>query len=122
MVIRSNGRIATIPADGWIGEPVAVRSDPDPQRGTILAFDDDNWTKSLVEPLSVFSAMQVVVEGEACVNAAFVGPQATHHPELGCRIEVRDSGTLHPWHRSALRGGYSRDQALVNFHGQVVAF
>lgn len=122
VTIRSNGQVATITNNGWTGEPVQVRADSNPQSGTTLTFPDDPWTKADVEPLAVFSGLQVVVDGETCAQDAFVGPQAAHHPQLGCRIEVREASTLHPWHQSCVRGHYARASALVNFHGQVVTF
>ena len=72
--------------------------------------------------MAVFSGLEVFVDGERCVKDAFVGDKAVHYPEFGCRIEVREAGDLHPWHRSCVRGRYSSDNTLVSFHGQVVAF
>ena len=122
VTIRSNGQMAIIANDGWTGEPVHVQEDLNPQSGTILEFQDDPWTKAEVEPLAVFSGLEVTVDKEACAQDVFVSSQATHYPELGCRIEVCEAKALHPWHSSCMRDEYSRDNALVNFHGQVVAF
>ncbi len=122
VAIRSSGQIAVIPESGWTGETVYVREDRTHRTGTTLRFRDDPWTKNDVEPLAVFSGLQVVVNGETCAQDAFVSAEAKPYPGLGCRLEVCEAGALHPWHRSCVHGRYSRDNALVNFHGQVVAF
>jgi hypothetical protein len=71
----------------------------------------------------VFCGVDVVVDGEPCDKLPFVSDKAVHHPDLGCRIEVRElrrSALMAPvmW-RGRLR---SLDNAIVNFHGQVVGF
>jgi hypothetical protein len=44
----------------------------------------------------------------------------THHPELGCRIEVRPRDELNEGHRHF--GLTLSPYGLVNFHGQVITF
>ncbi len=122
VTVRSNGRMATISGDGWTGAPVPILDDPDPVQGTELRFRDQPWSLSEVEIHAVFSGLNVTVDGEACPRLSFVSGQAAVHPELGCRIEVRESQDLAPWHDSCRRGSYNRDNALVNFHGQVITF
>jgi len=119
LTIRSNGSITTITRGGWTGAPVDVKPDSDPAPGTFLTFEDEPWNRQVVEPLAVFTGMQVSVDGEACVMQSFVGPDAVHLPEFGCRIEVRSG--LTGWRRAQGRGSYDWN-ALVNFHGQQVGF
>ena len=120
--IRSNGRMATVREDGWTGESVGVSTDSKPRPGTILEFEDEPWSKDAVEPYAVFTGLEVIVDHQRCDRAPFVGEHAEHHPELGCRIEIREHAALHPWHESCIPGGYHSHNALVNFHGQVVGF
>ena len=122
VTIRSNGRIATIPADGWTGKPVDIHDDPEPVQGTVLEFEDEEWTSAAVDRNAVFSGMDVTVDGKPCPKMPFISDQASFHRELGCRIEVRKYQELYPWHHSCKRGSYHTDNVLVNFHGQVVAF
>ncbi len=122
VTIRSQGRIATIDGDGWTGKPVEIATDPRPQPGTILEFEDEPWSKDAVEPYAVFTGLDVVVDNQRCARAPFVSEHAAHHPELGCRIEVRERGDLHPWHEACERSNFQFHNALINFHGQVVAF
>jgi hypothetical protein len=122
LLIRSNYKQAIIDGDGWTGAAVVIRDDPNPQSGTILEFEDERWSHPNVEPQAVFCGVDVVVDGEPCDKLPFVSDKAVHHPDLGCRIEVRELGDLHTWHRSCGRSGYGRDNAIVNFHGQVVGF
>ena len=122
VTIRSNDKMAVISGDGWTGAPVEIRDDPEPVRGTLLRFQDEEWTSEAVDPNAVFCGMQVTVDGKACPNAAFTSDQAALHTELGCRIEARDSQDLDPWHRSCNRGSFRTDNVVVNFHGQVISF
>ncbi|GMU20511.1 MAG: hypothetical protein AMXMBFR13_06080 [Phycisphaerae bacterium] len=122
VVIRSKGRQVTISDQGWTGQPVNVTKAGMTRRGTSLEFEDEPWDRSAVELNAVFCGMQVVVDGEECVRLPFVSDQAAHHPELGCRIEVRESQDLNPWHHSCKRERWYGSNVLVNFHGQVVAF
>ena len=101
---------------------MTIRDDPNPQGGTVLEFQDEPWSRSAVEPQAVFCGVDVVVDGETCDKLPFVGDAATQHAKLGCRIEVREHADLHAWHRVHDRGGYGRNNALVNFHGQVISF
>ena len=122
VLIRSRGFMARISGDGWTGDPVTIREDPEPIEGTLLRFEDEEWAMSVVERLAVFTGMKVTVDGQPCAQEPFVTEGATHCPELGCRIEVRESQDLNSWHNSCKRGSHHSDNALVNFHGQVVAF
>jgi hypothetical protein len=122
LTIRSGGETVTLSGDGWTGAPVDVVDDPEPVQGTLLRFADEPWTIDAVTPHAVFSGLDVTVDGEACAREPFVSDQATPHPELGCRIEVRESDTFSAWHRTAQRGGDYGANAIVNFHGQTVAF
>ncbi len=119
--IRSRGKMVTITSDGWTGTPMTVIGDPDPVEGTLLSFSDEPWTASEVDPNAVFSGMQVTVDGNACPSEDFISDQAASHPELGCRIEVRDATDLNSWHNSCRRDSYYGNNVLVNFHGQVVS-
>lgn len=122
VTIRSNGKIATISGDGWTGKLVEIRDDPESVQGTILRFQDEEWTSAAVDRNAVFCGMDVTVDGKPCPKMPFISDQASFHLELGCRIEVRESQNLNPWHNSCKRGSYHTDNVLVNFHGQVVAF
>jgi len=122
MTIRSNGKQITIQGDGWTGTPIKVIDDPEPMPGTVLHFQDEEWKLSEVELNAVFCGMQVIVDGKPCTQLPFVSAEATAYPELGCKIEVRQSQDLNPWHHSSKRERWPCTNALVNFHGQVVAF
>ena len=121
VTIRSNGKKVTIGGDGWTGEPVDIE-DAVHVQGTELQFQDAAWTTADVNPNAVFTGLEVVVDGETCPREPFLSAAAVDHPVLGCRIEVRESENLNPWHRSCIRGWHYGDNAFVNFHGQVVAF
>ena len=120
--IRSNGQMVEIGQDGWCGTPVEVLSDPEPVAGTIVRFEDDEWSQSIVSALAVFSRMKVAVDDCPCPCEPFVSDQAVHRPELGCRIEVREAEHLESWHRHARRSHAYSDNVLVNFHGQTTSF
>ena len=120
VTIRSQGEMVTIEGDGWTGLPVTILDDPEPVSGTVLRFEDEPWESSVVDLNAVFCGMQVTVDGQACPKLPFLSDQASRHPELGCRIEVRESGDLDPWHSSCMRGQRYGDNALVSFHGQMV--
>lgn len=120
--IRSNGKMLTITEAGWTGEPVDVLDDPEPTAGTLLRFQDEVWTFEQVERHAVYSGLQVTVDDQACSQVSFVRHHASHHPELGCRIEVREHAQLEPWHHSLQRTRRYDSNVLVNFHGQVVPF
>ena len=122
VTIRSNGKMARISGAGWTGEPVKILDEPEPVQGTVLRFQDEEWTSAAVDRNAVFSGMDVAVDGKPCPKMPFISDQASFNPELGCRIEVRESQDLNPWHNSCKRGSYHTDNVLVNFHGQVVAF
>ena len=122
VTIRSKGRSATIGDDGWTGTPVEIQNDPAPVQGTVLRFQDEEWASAAVDCNAVFSGMDVTVDGKPCPKMPFISRQASFHPQLGCRIEVRESQDLDAWHNSCNRSSYHTDNALVNFHGQVVAF
>ena len=122
VLIRSRGFMARISGDGWTGNPVIIQEDSEPIEGTLLRFEDDEWTMSAVERLAVFTGMQVTVDGQPCAQERFVIEAATHYPDLGCRIEVSEYSDLPGWHSGIRRThGYS-DNVLVNFHGQTTSF
>lgn len=120
VVIRSNGKVATISGEMWTGEPVPVMDDPDPVQSTALRFRDEAWMHSDVDVNAVFCGMDVIVDGTLCPKVSFVSDRAVAHPELGCLIEVLESHDLDPWHHSSKRARYYGGNVLVNFHGQVV--
>lgn len=119
-IVRSNGKRATIGGAGWTGAPVIVEDDPEPVKGTILHFWDEPWMPAVVNPLAVFSGMEVIVDGALCPKYDFVSQRASHHEELGCRIEVIPFSSLSTWHRDLRRGAYVHFNVLINFHGQVI--
>ncbi|MBK8270264.1 MAG: hypothetical protein IPK83_19005 [Planctomycetes bacterium] len=119
-IVRSNGKRATIGGAGWTGAPVVVEDDPEPVQGTILHFWDEPWMPAMVNSLAVFSGMEVIVDGVVCPKYDFVSQRATHHEELGCRIEVIPFSSLSTWHRDLRRGAYVHFNVLINFHGQVI--
>ena len=120
VTVRSNGRIAVIHQNGWTGDVVRVITDPEPDEGTTLAFQDEPWSSAVVERNAVFCGMDVIVDGTLCPREGFTSDQAAAYPGLGCRIEVREYTDLKPWHHSCHHGRYG-DNVLVNFHGQVVS-
>lgn len=122
VTIRSNGQIVQISDDGWRGAPVEVRSDPEPVSGTIVQFKDEEWSLATVSPLAMFTGMKVAVDDCPCASESFMGDQATHFSELGCRIEVREAEHLSSWHRQVRRSFAYGDNVLVNFHGQTTSF
>ncbi len=120
--IHSNGRMVQISDEGWHGAPVEVLPDPDPVPGTIVQFEDDEWSHATVSPLAVFSGLNVAVDDCPCATETFVGERAVHILELGCRIEVREAEQLTHWHRQARRSFAYSDNVLINFHGQMTSF
>lgn len=123
LTIRSKGKMATITKDGWTSTPTEVIADPKPVRkGTILRFQDEPWESSKVDINAVFSGMQVTVDGKRCPKLPFVSENATHYPELGCRIEVRESSELNQWHNACRRERWNGNSGILNFHGQFVTF
>lgn len=118
--IQSGSRKVVITEQGWTGEPVPVQQMDAQIPGTMLIFQDESWEKDTVERHAVFSGLKVVVDGKQCAGEAFVSDGAVHYPKLGCRIEVRQSNELGTWH-NRWRCGYYSEEALVNFHGQVVS-
>lgn len=123
LTIRSKGKMATITRDGWTSTPTEVIADPKPVRkGTFIRFQDEPWESSKVDINAVFSDMQVTVDGKRCPKLPFVSENATHHPELGCRIEVCESGQLNQWHNSCRRECWCGNSGILNFHGQFVTF
>ena len=122
VTIRSRGYMAVIDGRGWSGEPVDVTDDPQPVAGTMLSFEDDEWSPNVVEPQAVFSGLNVAVDGKDMKSLYFVSESAADHHELGCRIDVRSSHDVNCWHHTCMPDRYSSDDVLVNFHGQVLSF
>jgi hypothetical protein len=123
VTIRSNGKAVTITKAGWTHEAVEVLKDPCPTRkGTILRFLDEEWSFEEVASEAAFCGLRVHVDGRRCPKMPFVTETAAHHPELGCRIEVRTSSQLSQWHRAQSGVSSWSHKCLVNFHGQVVGF
>ncbi|MCO6438574.1 MAG: ATP-binding protein [Phycisphaerae bacterium] len=122
VTIRSNGKMVVIRENGWTGTPIEIIDDPEHVGGTVLQFRDDPWDSAAVDRNAVFTGLRVTADSRQCPSMPFVSDAATHHSELGCRIEVRPSEQLNPWHHSAKRERWMCTNVLVNFHGQVVAF
>ena len=118
--ITSGDKKAVITAKGWTGAPVWVLAAEKYVQGTMLVFQDEPWTFETVERHAVFTGLTVVVDGQTCESEPFVSEQAVAHPELGCRIEVRERSALSQWH-SRWKNSYYADDVLVNFHGQVIS-
>jgi len=119
--IMSGNRKVIIAGKGWTGEPVEVQVAESPVEGTTLVFEDTPWLFEMVEKHAVFAGLKVTVDGRECASEPFVWEQARSHPELGCRIEVRERTQLSQWH-SQWKRSYYAENVLVNFHGQVVTF
>ena len=119
--IASGGRKVVIKDKGWTGEPVHMEVTAEFVKGTTLTFQDGPWLFETVEKHAVFTRMKVMVDGKECAREPFVSDKAVAHPELGCRIEVRERTALSKWH-SQWKQSYHADMVLVNFHGQVVPF
>jgi hypothetical protein len=123
VTVRSKGKKAAITKDGWTIAQTEVLKDTNPVRkGTVLRFQDEPWESTNVDINAVFSGMQVTVDGKRCPNLPFVSEEAIHHPELGCKIEVREYDQLNQWHKSCGGDRWSGNKGLVNFHGQIVTF
>ena len=121
VTIRSKGQKLIITKDGWTGTPLELTQTDDPCKGTALIFADEPWELSKVQKHAAFSGMKVVVDGKSCPQLPFTSSRASPHPELGCKIEVRDRDRLGEWHNK-WRDSYYRDTVLVNFHGQIINF
>ena len=119
--IRSGHKVVTFTEQTWRGEPVPVQETDNPVQGTVLSFRDDPWLFEIVEKHAVFSGLKVFVDGRSCAREPFVSELAVLHPELGCRIEVRERTKLSQWH-GQWKQNWHADIVLVNFHGQVVSF
>jgi hypothetical protein len=119
--IRSGQKVVTFMEKTWRGEPVPVQRTEEFIGGTILVFRDEPWMFEAVEKYAVFTGMKVIVDGKECASEPFVSDKAVAHPELGCRIEVRERTALSKWH-GQWKQSYHADMVLVNFHGQVVPF
>jgi len=123
LTIRSNGKLAVIEQEGWTGAPVPINDNPEPIRGTRLDFMDEPWNKQVVDPLAVFTGMNVTVDGAPCPCEPFIHDGSTHHQDLGARIEVTTVERLSLWHHQVARVGcVGRINVVVNFHGQTVGF
>jgi len=122
ITIRSQGKMVTIDGDGWTGAPVTIADDPTPVEGMVLHFEDEEWTSADVERNAVFTGLEVAVDGKPCPREAFLSDQAAAYPQLGCRIEVRESDKLSSWHRPCYPGWHYGENVFVNFHGQMAVF
>ena len=123
VTIRSNGKLTVIHEGGWTGQPVHVLTDAEPIEGTRLYFQDEPWDQKVVEPLAVFTGMDVVVDDKPCPKDRFIRGRSTHEQSLGARIQVVTLARMSPWHRQAARvGAFGSTNVLVNFHGQTVGF
>ncbi|MBN2270505.1 MAG: hypothetical protein JXN61_07820, partial [Sedimentisphaerales bacterium] len=121
VTICSKGKKIVISKDGWTGKPIQLAKADDPDKGTVLTFADEPWELSVVKRHAAFSGMKVVVDGKTCPQEPFVSSRAALHPELGCRIEVRERDRLNEWHNQ-WRANYFCETVMVNFHGQVIKF
>jgi len=121
VTICSKGKKIVISKDGWTGKPIQLTKSDDPDKGTVLTFADEPWELSVVKKHAVFSGMKVVADGKTCPQQPFTSNRAAPHPELGCKIEVRERDRLNEWHNQ-WRGSYFCDTVMVNFHGQVIKF
>jgi len=119
VTICSKDQKLVITKGGWTGTPLELTQIEDGCKGTELVFSDEPWELAKVQKHAVFSGMKVVVDGKTCPKLPFTSSRAVHHPELGCKIEVRDRDHLNEWHNK-WRDSYYRDTVLVNFHGQIV--
>lgn len=118
--IRSGAEEVVIAGKGWTGKPVEVHTTNESIQGTKLVFEDAPWLFEIVERHAVFTSLKVMVDNRQCASEPFVSSEAAApHPELGCRIEVRECSALGQWHRDWKHNYYTED-VLVNFHGQVV--
>jgi hypothetical protein len=118
--IRSGTKTVVIAGNGWTGKPVQVQTTDASIQGTELVFEDASWLFEVVERHAVFTGLKVMVDNQQCASEPFVSSEAAvPHPELGCRIEVRERSALGQWHRDWKHNHYTED-VLVNFHGQVV--
>jgi len=118
--IRSSSKKVVITEKGWTGEPVPVQKTDAQIPGTMLIFQDEPWEMDTVELHAVFCGLEVVVDGKQCASEPFVSEHAVLHPKMGCKIEVRQCSGLSQWHDRWRHSFYSED-ALVNFHGQVIS-
>jgi hypothetical protein len=121
VTICSKQKRIIIGKDGWTGKPIQLTKADDQDKGTGLTFADEPWDLLKVKRHAVFSGMKVVVDGKTCPQELFTSNRAAPHPELGCRIEVRERDSLNHWHNQ-WREHYFCDEVIVNFHGQVVKF
>ncbi len=121
VTICSKGKKIVIGKRGWTGEPIELEEADSQGKGTTVTFADEPWELSVVEKHAVYSGMKVVVDGKTCPQEPFVSSRASLHPELGCRIEVRERDRLNQWHNK-WKDHYSYDTVMVNFHGQVIKF
>ena len=119
--ISSGQKAVVITGKAWTGELVPVLTTTECVQGTMFQFSDEPWTCEEVERHTVFSGVQVTVDGALCAQEPFVTEQAKLHPELGCKIEICERNALSKWHNRWKRN-YYRDDVLINFHGQVVQF
>jgi hypothetical protein len=119
--ILSGNQKVVIGGKGWTGAEIEVQAADPCIEGTTLIFEDESWMIEMVDKYAVFTGLKVFVDGEPCASEAFVSDHAVFHPQLGCRIEVRERNSLSEWHGKWKQNCYS-ENVLVNFHGQVVPF
>jgi hypothetical protein len=127
VTIQSRGKTAVVEGDGWTGAAVHVHEDTDSEtnqaRGATLRFEDEPWTKQVVEPLAVFTGLQVVVDGLPCESEPFITRVDAHDRELGCRLQIIPRDQLSKWQRDAARiGCFGEENVIVNFYGQTLGF
>jgi hypothetical protein len=127
--VVSKGHAIHLTRDGWTGGAVTVHDVPElpavgatinAGQGTHLAITTEAWTNQEVEPLAMFSGMQVHVDGSACAKSEFLGgEEAVEYPELGCRIAIVEPSQWSRQHNyyDAFRYSYA---VLVNFYGQLI--
>jgi len=133
LTIRSRGHKVRINDTGWTGTPIAVETDSERLPlvpsvniaggvGTELSFADEPWNADTVTPCAVFTGLEVTVDEQPCPKERFINGRATSYPELGCRIQVVTTAGMTAAHRSSILGHAYGSNALLSFHGQVVAF
>lgn len=117
VTIRSRKQRVTFTPDVWTGAAAAEVQPDDIDVGTEIVVQDCEWLHDIVEPVAVFSKLEVWVDGAPCASAPFVSERAVHYPELGCKVEIIPLDNVNEWHERAGLSRWSRD-TLLNFYGQ----